>query len=70
MVKWGVNISMNRIMDDIATLTEGKSFHRYKYSIDSTRTPSLDYDEIPEGYTINWERQGETEPIKKPVNLE
>ena len=57
-------------MDDIATLTDGKSYQSFKYSIDSTRTPSPDYDEIPEGYTINWERQGETEPIKEPINLE
>ena len=61
---------MNRIMDDIAILTDGKSYQSFKYSIDSTRTPSPDYDELPEGYTINWERQGETEPIKEPVNLE
>jgi len=61
---------MSRIMDDIETITEGKSFHSFKYSIDSTRTPSPDYDDIPEGYTINWERQGETEAIKEPVNLE
>jgi hypothetical protein len=43
---------MNRVMDDIADITDGKSFHSFKYSIDSTRTPSPDYDEIPEGYTL------------------
>jgi len=61
---------MSRVMDDIAEITEGTSFHSFKYSIDSTSTPSPDYDEIPEGYTFNWERQGETEPIKEAVNLE
>jgi len=60
---------MSRIMDDIAEITEGSSFHSFKYSIDSTRTPSPDYDDIPEGYTINWEDKGETESIKEPVNL-
>jgi len=57
-------------MDYIATITEGKSFQSFKYSIDSTRTPSPDYDDIPDGYTINWEQKGESEPIKNPINLE
>lgn len=61
---------MGRIMDDIADLTEGRSFHSYKYSIDSIRTPTPDYDDTPDGYTINWEEQGETERLKEPVPLE
>jgi hypothetical protein len=61
---------MNRIMDEIAWITEGRSFHSYKYSFDSIRTPSPDYDDTPDGYTINWEFQGETENIKKPVPLQ
>jgi hypothetical protein len=61
---------MNRIMDDITRITEGRSFHSFKYSFDSIRTPSPDYDDTPDGYTINWEFQGETENIKKPVPLQ
>lgn len=61
---------MNKIMNDIAQLTEGRSFQSYKYSFDSIRTPKPDYDDIPDGYTINWEYQGETEKITSPVPLE
>lgn len=61
---------MSGVMDDIAKVTDGTSFHSYKYSFDSIRTPSPDYDDTPDGYIINWERQGETEPLKSPVSLE
>ena len=61
---------MSRVMEDIALLTEGRSFHSYKYSFDTLRTPAPDYDDTPDGYTINWEHQGETEPVKNPVPLE
>lgn len=61
---------MNRIMEDIALLTEGRSLRSYKYSCDSVRMPTPDYDDIPDGYRINWERQGETERITEPIPLE
>lgn len=61
---------MNRIMKDIEKLTEGRSFNSYKYSFDSVRTPTPDYDDTPDGYTINWEHQGETENLKEPIPLE
>lgn len=61
---------MSKIMDEIARITEGRSYHSYKYSFDSVRTPTPDYDDTPDGYVINWERQGETEPLKRPISLE
>ena len=60
---------MNRIMDDIADLTEGTSFQSYKYSFDSVRTPEPSYDENPDGYRLVWDKNGETHPSGKPVNL-
>jgi hypothetical protein len=60
---------MNRIMKDIADLTKGRSFNSYKYSYDAVRTPAPDYDDTPDGYTINWEQQGETESLKEPIPL-
>ena len=60
---------MRKIMEDIAALTEGTSFNSYKYSFDSVRTPEPSYDDNPEGFTIVWDKNGETNPSKEPIYL-
>ena len=60
---------MTKIMEDIANLTEGTSFNSYKYSFDSVRTPEPSYDDNPDGFTIVWDKNGETHPSKEPVPL-
>jgi hypothetical protein len=47
-------------MEDIAEITDGKSFQSYKYSFDSVRTPHPDYDDNPD--EMSWEQNGETKP--------
>jgi len=60
---------MNRIMEDIAKITHGTSFQSYKYSIDSVRTPSPDYDDSPDDVEL-WARDGETRPLNESKDLE
>lgn len=60
---------MTKIMEDIAALTEGASFNSFKYSFDSVRTPEPSYDDNPDGFTIVWDKNGETHPNKEPVSL-
>lgn len=57
---------MNNIMEMIAEETGGKSFRTFKYSFDSIRVPSLDYDDNKE---IIWKDIGETEKHKSPKDL-
>ncbi len=59
---------MSRIMEDIADITGGRSFQSYKYSFDSMRTPSPDYDDNPDEVE-SWARDGETMPQNKPTDL-
>ncbi len=59
---------MNRIMEDIAKLTDGQSFQSYKYSFDSVRTPSPDYDDTPDQTTV-WNTRGETLQQKNTIDL-
>ena len=59
---------MSRIMKDIADITGGRSFQSYKYSFDSVRTPSPDYDDNPDEVEA-WARDGETMPQNKPTDL-
>ena len=59
---------MNSIMDDIAENTDGINFKSYKYSFDSVRTPSPDYDDNPDEVE-SWARDGETKPPNKSRDL-
>ena len=59
---------MSRIMEDIANITVGRSFQSYKYSYDSVRTPSPDYDENPDEVET-WARDGETRPRNESTDL-
>jgi hypothetical protein len=59
---------MRKIMEDIANITDGRSFQSYKYSFDSVRTPSPNYDDNPDDIE-SWARDGETNPINGPKNL-
>ena len=59
---------MSRIMEDIAEITGGRSFQSYKYSFDSVRTPSPDYDDNPDDIE-SWARDGETQPQNKSIDL-
>ncbi len=55
-------------MEDIADITGGRSFQSYKYSFDSVRTPSPDYDDNPDEVE-SWARDGETVPQNKSTDL-
>ena len=55
-------------MEDIAKITNGRSFQSYKYSFDAIRTPSPDYDDNPDDIE-SWARDGETIPQNKPTDL-
>lgn len=59
---------MGRIMEDIAEITDGRSFQSYKYSFDSIRTPTPDYDDNPDEVE-SWARDGETMPQNRPTDL-
>ncbi len=60
---------MSRIMEDIADITGGRSFQSYKYSFDSVRTPSPDYDDNPDDVE-SWGRDGESMPQNKSTDLQ
>lgn len=55
-------------MEDIAKITGGRSFQSYKYSFDSVRTPSPNYDDSPDDIE-SWARDGETCPQNRPTDL-
>jgi len=55
-------------MEDIAEITGGRSFQSYKYSFDSVRTPSPDYDDNPDGVE-SWAKDGENRPQNKSTDL-
>ncbi|MDL2264377.1 hypothetical protein LJC31_06960 [Synergistaceae bacterium OttesenSCG-928-I11] len=59
---------MSRIMEDIEELTGGRSFQSYKYSFDSVRTPTPDYDDNPDEIE-SWARDGESKPQNKATDL-
>lgn len=59
---------VSRIMEDIADITGGRSFQSYKYSFDSVRTPTPDYDDNPDEVE-SWARDGETMPQNKSIDL-
>jgi hypothetical protein len=59
---------MSRIMEDIADITNGRSFQSYKYSFSSVRTPSPDYDDNPDEVE-SWARDGETMPQNRSTDL-
>lgn len=59
---------MSRIMEDIAVITGGRSFQSYKYSFDSVRTPSPDYDDNPDEVE-SWARDGESMPKNGTTDL-
>jgi len=46
---------MSRIMEDIADITGGRSFQSYKYSFDSIRTPSPNYDDTMRIFGDVWQ---------------
>jgi hypothetical protein len=56
-------------MEDIANITNGRSFQSYKYSFDSVRTPSPDYDDNPDEVE-SWARDGETLPKNTSTDLQ
>lgn len=56
-------------MGDIAKITGGRSFQSYKYSFDSIRTPSPNYDDNPD-YIESWARDGETCPQNSSTDLQ
>jgi hypothetical protein len=55
-------------MEDIAVFTGGRSFQSYKYSFDSVRTPSPNYDDSPDEVE-SWARDGETKPQNNATDL-
>lgn len=59
---------MLKIMNIIASETNGKSYNTYKYSYDSIGVPSIDYDN-DENRIIKWYEQGETIKHKTSVDL-
>ncbi|MCL2076519.1 MAG: hypothetical protein FWH15_08835 [Betaproteobacteria bacterium] len=59
---------MSRIMEDLAKITNGISFQSYKYSFDSVRTPTPDYDDSPDAIE-SWAFDGETNSQKKSTDL-
>lgn len=59
---------MGRIMEDIAEITDGRSFQSYKYNFNSIRTPTPDYDDNPDEVE-SWARDGETMPQNRSTDL-
>jgi hypothetical protein len=55
-------------MKDIEILTGGRSFGSYKYSFDSIRTPTPNYDDNPDDLE-SWLRDGETNPVNGAKDL-
>jgi hypothetical protein len=56
-------------MEDVADITDGRSFQSYKYSFDSVRTPGPDYDDNPDEVE-SWARDGETLPKNTSTDLQ
>ena len=55
----------DKILDIIASETNGKSYKTYKYCFDSTETSPIDYDDNKQ---ITWKKYGETVPPKSAKN--
>ena len=56
----------NRVLDIIASETNGKSYKTYKYCFDSTETSPIDYDDNKQ---ITWKKYGETVPPKSAKDM-
>ena len=56
----------NKILDIIASETNGKSYKTYKYCFDSAETSSIDYDDNKQ---ITWKKYGETVPPKQAKDM-
>lgn len=56
----------SKILDIIASETNGKSYKTYKYSFDSADTSSIDYDDNKQ---IVWKKSGETMPPKQAKDM-
>ena len=56
----------NRILDIIASETNGKSYRTYKYCFDNVATSSIDYDDNKQ---ITWKKYGETVPPKQAKDM-
>ncbi len=59
---------MRRLMEDVAKITGGRSYQSYKYSFDSVRMPTPDYDDNPDEIE-SWARDGETNPMNGAKDL-
>ena len=59
---------MAKIMEIIERETNGKSYHTYKYSYDSIRLPSIDYDDDPDKI-MKWQDSAETVLHKTSVDI-
>lgn len=55
-----------RILDIIASETNGKSYKTYKYCFDSTENSPIDYDD---NKRITWKKYGETVPPKESIDM-
>ena len=56
----------NKILDIIASETNGKSYKTYKYCFDSAETSPIDYDDNKQ---ITWKKYGETVPPKQAKDM-
>lgn len=56
----------NKVLDIIASETNGKSYKTYKYCFDSAETSSIDYDDTKQ---ITWKKYGETVPPKTAKDM-
>ena len=56
----------NKVLDIIASETNGKSYKTYKYCFDSAETSSIDYDDNKQ---ITWKKYGETIPPKTAKDM-
>jgi hypothetical protein len=61
--------NMARILDEIATITEGKSYNSFKYSFDSLRSPLPSYEASLDGGDSIWNNRGETLCPHEPIDL-
>lgn len=56
----------NKILDIIASETNGKSYKTFKYCFDSVETSTIDYDDKKQ---ITWKKYGETVPEKQNKDM-
>ena len=55
-----------KILDIIASETNGKSYKTYKYCFDGVETSTIDYDDNKQ---ITWKKYGETVPPKSSISM-